>query len=215
MKNQIDFEKLLLNKSYKQLTDEEKKSVASNFSIEDDYSLMRQTLLNARTSLQMEKSKLIPHPPTHSKLIAALRDKKQTNGLVFLQNIFSYKIPIYQLGIAAMLAVALFYFFSNKTNEIQNIPSQNLIVKTDTVFIYKEIPVEVEVKKIAENKSNRKRIEKNIVQEKAVSSEQIFPFCSYTPNELDFDNLQIGEITQVGRTVSEDSVLTKFVVSIL
>jgi hypothetical protein len=84
------------------------------------------TVNRLETSMELNSNdSLMPTPEIHNNIIAQLKDKSVTrkpwhiNLIEIIQNILSYRIPVYQAGLAAIIIFILITYvidFSNHAN---------------------------------------------------------------------------------------------------
>lgn len=141
------FEALLLNKEYAQLTKQEQLLVAKYCQSAEEFNQMKKIARDAAYPLES-----IPNPAIKADLLHHMRSKQP----IPVSSSFLYKkIPLWALMTSIILLASFFYFFKTKEIIIQEF--EKTVIKRDTIYqplrqidtIYIRIPVPSKKKPIA------------------------------------------------------------------
>lgn len=151
-------------KGFEELSLDEKELVLVHLT-EEEYLLRRSIVVSTKGLWTEEAHFLAPDPVIKHNLKQALRARnKNWNISDIFENIFSYKVPVYQAVCGIALLVAGLWWLENEL-ELQVVKQQEIVYqpKIDTVFVKEMVPV-VEFKTV-------EKIVKVYVHEK----EPVFP----------------------------------------
>ena len=139
-------EELLLSKDFESLTPAEVEMVLSTMS-EMEYINQRTLLLDSKKMFEDEGAILSPDPDLLFSLKEAhVVKKKRFGAIAMLTAIAGYRVPAYQVGIAAVL-LFIFFWIRPSSNISEGSAEPQLVYQTiiDTVEVIKEVPIEVVV----------------------------------------------------------------------
>ena len=222
-------EQLLLLRSFEELQSEEKQYVLNQIT-EKEYQEFRMILIESVELFEKEKDIIQPDPQIKKDLLVAF-DKKH-NALYpiheLLNKTISYKVPAYQSALA-LAAMLLLFFFLNSDNKIEPIttPQTVYVYKTDTIFVKPEAqnPETIPVNHIANSENKQSAKPKKKIKTKPVKTspkktikkkeEKTAPIKAPEGIKTFFAFNSYKFLTEktIGRTMKEDSVLTKFLVT--
>ncbi|MBL4715828.1 MAG: hypothetical protein COC01_10115 [Bacteroidetes bacterium] len=222
-------EQLLLLKNFEELQSEEKQYVLQQIG-EKEYQEFRIILIESVELFEKEKDIIQPDPQIKKDLLIAF--DKRHNSLYPIQelvkNSINYKVPAYQSALA-LAAILLIFFFLSSGNEIEPIttPQTVYVYKTDTIFVLPEtkMPETIPVNAIAnsENKQSEKPKKKIInkplkpTPKKTIKKKEEQTTPIKAPEGIKtffaFNSYEFLTEKTIGRTMKEDSVLTKFLVT--
>jgi hypothetical protein len=131
-------ESLLKNKNFSQLPEQEK-SLVLQYMSQPEYEALRLTTREAGKLFLTEASAIQLDPGMKQILLAKFGTVKEEgrNSHIY-PRLFLTRIPLYQVGIAAVLLIALFLFIGEYTFFHRNTEIQ-YVDKPDTIFITKTV----------------------------------------------------------------------------
>jgi len=210
-----NLEMLLLTKSYKELTKEEFDEI-SKFLSDEEYKILRNTILEVKASLNKESDKIHPLPSTKKHLTNLIIEKQisvKKNKVFTLHNIINYKIPFYQTAAAVLIFIVSITLIKFKPVEV--ITYRN---KTDTVYVDKQITAvekaNLKTSKIDRNnkliKIKNKLMKSNIIK---TVNKNSFPLTQYEQLQYakTMKNIEMTQTMRKGSSIRNDTLLSQFV----
>ena len=213
MKMDYRLTELLEQKSFEELTQEEKSFVLTHLS-EAEYRRQHQLLTEVKTDLKEEAQSLKANDQIRINAIEALRVKnqvKKSGGLVLW---FNYKIPLWS-AVAALLLVFILTTPLLINTEIKDGKPNEQLAMQDTVYIEKIIKDTVEIKKPADTitktvyvKNNESTVNKHMethdfsAESNKLNKMGMEPVIAF---EESYNPIDIGKRTS-GKSLSEDPV---------
>ncbi len=139
---------LLSSKSFDELSTQER-TLVLQYMTEEDYELQRNIIGESEDLFEHDSALLVPDLESKSMPLAAMKAEKEEDDLPWFLAIFTVRVPAYAMVIPLLLLG--FFWFYNGFSEEENNPKQStkivkvpeLITQVDTVFVEKEVPVEV------------------------------------------------------------------------
>jgi hypothetical protein len=129
------FDKLLKSKDFDDLSESEK-SLVMQFMSREEYEALRIPIHNAYRVFSKESENIIPDPRIRQQLLDKFGSMKRPGANPSLiRKVFTYRIPVYQAGIAAVMLLCIAIYFGRVRSGITE--SSGLAIKTDTIFIEK------------------------------------------------------------------------------
>jgi len=147
--NHLDprLEALLLQKAFDALRPDERQYVSQHLT-EDEYHQYRQLLLHSQQLFETD----IPPPPApfSERLQDALAQRRSPGWLEPVQQLFTYRIPVWQAGLAMMLLAFAFFHFQDQSpaSPIASIPTEQ-VDREEQVPVASEKPATLGKKKPA------------------------------------------------------------------
>lgn len=144
---EIRINELMLEKDIEALRPAEQEMVLAHMS-EAEYSARRAVLLESQAMFAADAAHIVPDP----NLLFSLREaqRRSTNKRGVLAALLLYRIPAYQVGLAAVLLL-FFWFGLRSTPEPTPTPTVAEVIYQsvhDTIEVVKEVVVEVPVERI-------------------------------------------------------------------
>lgn len=230
LSNQL--EQLLLNQSFSELSAKDKQYVLSQMSAEE-YEQYHLFLGCSKHSMQQFSGKA--DAAMKANLLAKVRQNKPAVVPVWqpLLNLFSYRVPAWQVAFGMFLFMGAFWWGSQQNGEVATQPTKEYVYQTDT--IYKEIVKTVSSKVLADTSGRTISIKPipvhtttkeardfrmlPIQQDRAItisdtSSNPILAGKKSLPVEEPKASLFHLNASPRGKSVDEDTALMKFVVEV-
>ncbi|MBX2840770.1 MAG: hypothetical protein KTR26_03310 [Flammeovirgaceae bacterium] len=207
IKNYEKLEALLLKCSFNELSEQEREKAKQWAGSKENFESLRKLLLDGKKVLQREEA-LVPSTEIFENLSSefSLRNQSSKRINISLNTLAKYPIPLYQVGIAAMIFF-VFFFFLNDDNSVQKDLAPEIVIKTDTVFqltkqidtVYLEREVVVEKPVYFTQNEEEEEMQSDGFAEKFEKD----PFLDFQAKK-DFNN------ETVGITMEEDSTFMEF-----
>lgn len=230
-KTEERLEQLLIQKDFETLSDPEKEFVLQHLSHEE-YLGYRTLLRNVKLLFEEDRIELELDDQIRTRILNAM-SRKHIKAPLY-QNIFiramSIRIPVYQATAIFAVAFLFMLFDFGKVQEPVTETKTVYLYKTDTVYVQR---ARTDLKQSRSSLTKKesgiyKRIQApNSGAEEKISSGRSYQetnsnqnFDSYPiiANETSYDNLNLKDLEyqnqqSVGRTMKEDSLITRFLVS--
>ncbi len=138
---------LLMSSPFESLSSKDKAYVLQ-YMTEEDYTLQRELMMESEDLFEKEGALIVPDLESKSAPLAVMT-RKESEDLPWFLAIFIWRIPAYAMVIPLLLIGFLWFYNGFKQEEAQPkettkvIKVPELITQIDTVFVEKEVPVEV------------------------------------------------------------------------
>jgi hypothetical protein len=207
-------QKLLETKSFSELTGKEKEEVLRNMR-QDEYDACHEVIIKSKIHFANEQKEMVPHPEILRNLLKKMesRRSKQNHVLMMLQNLFTFRMPVYQPALVFAVFAVLFFVLNNRNHE-----TIRYLAMTDTVYIEKKtleiLPPEnqpihfvtapaVYSLKTTSNKHSHSAL--------GTDTRAHSPNDQYVKNA--YQKIQLAALLKRGHPASDDSALLKFLVA--
>ncbi len=198
-----DFDQLLENKTFDELSISEKAAVMQCITPEE-YEQYRNAFVMLKTEIK-QKHRIKPDDNLRHLLLTAFDNKYSYKTDSYFKRIVTYKLPVYQVGIAAALIIAFVWFFNSPAEKI------NYVNTCDTVYVEK--PVYTEIIKmqevVNEVKPVKKTTEKPVVKKKIPVEKPNYYKENLAYNVL--SKMQKVNNMKRGKNIGKDSVLLAWI----
>lgn len=112
---------------------------------EESYRQKRAVIRESLDLFAEETDAMVPNPLMKERLQAAMNQQRNTAPW---WQLFQYRIPAYQVGLA-VLPLLLLLIFWRPQPEVQLVEQEKLVVQRDTVYVDREVEVpKIEVKRV-------------------------------------------------------------------
>jgi hypothetical protein len=210
------WDNLLKEKAFAELSPSEKKRVLQ-FMSEEEYGELRLPLLNATNVFMAESHQIKPDPDFRQQLMDRFAGKQQKKSKVsaFL-HILTYRIPAYQVGIAALFLVFIALYINRKDSKRNN--TGNSISKIDTVYILKDQSTATLARNtqepIVSSLISRNPVKSSFPASKSQISASAIP-DRYSEQLMNMNRLVgMSHKTKKGNNALDDSLLMKLLVTV-
>ncbi len=200
-----NFDQLLENKTFDELSISEKEMVLQHITPED-YEQYRSAFFKLKSEIKQQQLK--PDLLRKKALMQAFDQKYNQKSDTFIMRFVNYKIPLYQTGIAATLILVFVWFFHNPVEKIKYVNT------TDTVYVEKPVYTEV-VKKpelIKEVKPEQKTAVKQ-ASKKTLPTEKPNYYKENLANNI-LSKMQSVHEMKRGNNIGKDSVLLAWIMPV-
>lgn len=226
-----DIEELALRRFFDELSPEEKADVLSSLGSAEAYNNLRSTLLRTREELALEAARIEPRAGTRTALLEAMQARQKNAAvakLTRLTRILTYRLPAYQLAAAVVVTIAAVLLLNKPA--AQTPPQMPQVVyieaKQPVAQIDREELIQRVVDSLKEDLSREihagasRRVGGRIARRD--TAQNIYPAADrrVTTQERP-DNIFIGlgnlpqlSVQKKGRTLAEDSSLSKFTTTV-
>lgn len=224
-----DIEELALHRSFGELTPEEQAAVLIHLGSAGAYDNLRSTLLHAREELALEQVRLEPRAATRTALLQAMQARQKSRSepvTARLTKILTYRLPAYQLAAAVVVAIAAVLLLGRAPEPgVQQAPPQIVYIeaKEPTVQIDREELIQRVVDSLKEDISRELRSEATTrrTHRRITHRDTVRDVRPVAAGQSEVDIRQgnvfigLGNLRQLdaqkkGRTLAEDSSLSKF-----
>ncbi|WP_020532256.1 hypothetical protein [Flexithrix dorotheae] len=207
IKNYEKLEVLLLKCPFSELSEEERKNAMVWAGSQENFDGMRKLLLEGKNVLDEERS-IVPSPEIYKSLSGefSLRNQSLKGIDTNLNTLMRYPVPLYRIGIAAMIVLGFFLLLNQKSVQKEELDPK-IVIRTDTVFqVNRQIDTVYLEKEIVVEKPVY--VTQNIEEEEMYSDE----FAERFEEDpfLDFQIQKDFYEGTVGITMEEDSTFMEF-----
>lgn len=122
-----DFDLILEKSAFRDLNPEQKEVIRGYFS-EEEYAKLREMIRISKQYNLAGKPTLKPNPAVKERIFENLAPKPPRAARV-ISDVLNYRIPLYQVGLAASVLLIFFFYFMLRTES-----SLRQTILTDTVF---------------------------------------------------------------------------------
>jgi hypothetical protein len=145
MENEFDpiaeqLQELIQQKSFEALTPAERDFVLEQTS-EEDYRVRRAVIENSEELFDEERPLLVPNPAIKARVKEQIKSEEEEERRVpLVVALFSYKIPAYQAGIAAIILLGLLIYRPEIKEAGKTTKGETVYVdRIDTLYVEKEV----------------------------------------------------------------------------
>lgn len=234
--NPLDVEELALHKTFQELTEEECTFVVQQLGSARAYNALRTTLRSVQQHLIEESDALQTRPDIRTHLLFALQEKHRKPpvlklAMVWLRTLLAYRFPVWQAATMAIVALAAVVWLPQWERATTEKPPRVVYVRAaehrahiDEDSIVQRVvdslkeeltqQIRIQVAKEYQIESNRMLLRdtaREIVT--AVLKSMEIHESSGENNFVGLGNLPQLDIQKKGRTIAEDSSLSKFTVT--
>ncbi len=149
MENQYFIQQLIESKSFDELSDKEMKKVLEVIT-EEEYRIRRKVVEGAKQHYAKGVENVQPSDGVLGMVAGVMKQREEQAKKPVLGIVFT-KVPVYQVGIAALLLILLLpQFLTSEMVVNLNVPQpeKEVVYLTDTIEVEKEVPTIVEVEKV-------------------------------------------------------------------
>jgi hypothetical protein len=198
-----DFDQLLENKTFDELSISEKKAVMQCITPEE-YEQYRNAFVMLKTEIK-PKHRLKPADDLRKVLLNAFDKKYSHKPDNYFKRIVTYKLPVYQIGIAAALLFAFVWFIDSPTEKI------NYVTTCDTIYVEKPVYNEIVKKQEVNNETivATKTTEKQVPKKRIVNEKPNY-YKEYLANNI-LSKMQTVSNMKKGKNIGKDSVLLAWI----
>lgn len=198
---------LIEKKSFNELTDEEKATVIGSMT-EDVYESYHAAVVSSKLFLSHDFSGKYPDMDLKNSILDEF-DRKIHKKSIILYRVFLYKMPVYQAGIAALVAILLVYFLTLISAEKPN----RFITRTDTVYIKVPVPeMGIENHDIAPVKQEKTTLQRKSERKLVINNEVSGAYYMSLINNVS-NKIKLSKSMKSGRALHEDSIAYKLLVA--
>jgi len=207
------FDRLLGQKTFEELSSRERDLVLQ-FITEEDYALFRESVLVARQWRSRGELPVIPDPAVKNSLMQTFRPVEKSPPATVpgtLSRFFSYRIPLYQAGLAAsVLLFLVLYLF------LQSYRMPVMLAVADTVYVDRPVRLRDTVW-LEKPEVNRPGMVPAVIRNHKAGSAPVFHFLPENPvydSQMRDAMNRMSVISGLGkdRSVDHDAGLMKLVV---
>lgn len=198
-----NFDQLLENKTFDELDISEKEMVLQHITPEE-YEQYRNAFFMLKAEIKL-RNKLIPDTDMKASLMQAFDQKYSPKADNVFMRMINYKMPVYQIGIAAALILAFVWFGKIPAEKIKYVNTR------DTVYIEKPVYTEI-VKEQPIVKENSSTPKKPLIQtaKKQITIEKPNNYKEYMANNILSKMQSVYEMKR-GKNIGKDSVLLAWI----
>lgn len=233
----LDVEELALHKTFRELTEEEYTLVLQQLGSASAYTTLRSTLLAVQEHLAVDSKRVQPRPDIRARLAYALQEKHRKPSVfasvrAWVRSVATYKLPVWHtaaVGVAVLVGVLLLPQKHQQTAQEAAPRVVYVQAAEPTAHLDKEEIVQRVVDSLKEELTQQIRVQvakeyqtehhrallldtaREIVS--AVLKSMETHHHEGVNNFVGLDNLPQLDVQKKGRTLAEDSSLSRFVVT--
>jgi hypothetical protein len=229
-----DVEELAMRRFFDELTPDEKTQVLVLLGSAEAYDNLRATLLKTREELALESVRLEPRTGTRTALLHAMQARQKSTAVTIptrLTKILTYKLPAYQLAAAVVVAIAAVLLLNRADVQTSSQMPQVVYIeaKQPVAQIDREELIQRVVDSLKEDlsrefhagaatvrRTGNRFVHRDTAQDVYPASDTRIATQEARPNNvfIGLGNLPQLGVQKKGRTLAEDSSLSKFMTTV-
>lgn len=238
MKTHLDIEELARRKTFRELSEEEYAFVLRELGSASAYTTLRFTVIAVQEHFVVESEQLQPRPDTRTQLLYALQAKHRKPSVfaalqAWAHSVFAYKIPVWQTATVGVAALAIALVLPQHEQPVQPPEPRVVYVQAAEPAAAVHIDKEDIIQRVVDSLKDELTQQIRVQVAKEYHTERHRAFLRDTAREIvtavlrsmeengvvgvnnfvGLDNLSQLGVQKKGRTLAEDSSLSRFVVT--